>query len=88
MLSGKARRPSALKEALSAHVGPNGVPGLVALVDHGGETHVEVLGSRSYGGPEIGRDSIFRISSMGRPVAAAAAMILVDDGMVVVSEPV
>ena len=88
MSSGKARRPSALNGALSALVGPNGVPGLVALVDHGGETHVEVLGSRSYGGPEIGRDSIFRISSMGKPVAAAAAMILVDEGKVELSEPV
>ncbi len=85
---GEPRRASVLKEALSAHVGPNGVPGFVALVDHEGGTHVEVLGSRFYGGPEVGRDSIFRISSMGKPVAAAAAMILVDDGKVELSEPV
>ena len=87
-MGGKVRRHSPLREALSAHVGANLVPGLVALVDHGGETHVEVLGSRSYGGPEIGRDSIFRISSMGKPVAAAAAMVLVDEGKVELSEPV
>lgn len=87
-MSGKARRPSALREALSAHVGPTKVPGLVALVDREGETQVEVLGAMSYGGPRIGRDSIFRISSMGKPIAAAAVMILVDQGKVGLSEPV
>lgn len=86
-MSGKLRRTS-LKEALSVHVGPDRVPGLVALVDHGGKTEVEVLGSMSYGGPQIGRDSIFRISSMGKPVTAAAAMILVDEGKMELSEPV
>jgi CubicO group peptidase (beta-lactamase class C family) len=83
-----SRRLSGMKDALAAHVGPDAVPGLVALVSHGGETHVEVLGSKSYGGPKIGRDSIFRISSMTKPVTAAAAMILVDEGRVDLEEPV
>ena len=87
-LSGKGRRASVLKEALSAHVGPGRVPGLVALVDHEGDTHVEVIGSKSYGGPKVGRDSIFRISSMGKPVTAAAALTLVDEGKMELSEPV
>ena len=66
----------------------NAVPGLVAVVGREGETHVEVLGSKSYGGPADGRDSIFRISSMSKPVTAAAAMILVDEGEVELKEPV
>ena len=34
------------------------------------------------------RDTIFRISSMTKPVAAAAAMILVDEGRLALDEPV
>ena len=84
----KLRHLSEMKGALSAHVGPRGVPGLVALVSHEGETHAETLGSKSYGGPEIQRQCIFRISSMTKPVTAAATMVLVDEGRVELSEPV
>jgi CubicO group peptidase (beta-lactamase class C family) len=87
-LTDKFRDVSALKRALSAHVGPGAVPGLVAIISHGGETHVEIIGSKSYGGDNIERDSIFRISSLSKPVTAAATMILVDEGKVGLDEPV
>ncbi len=77
-----------MKESLSIHIGANRVPGLVALVSHSGKTHVDVLGSKSYGGTKVQRDSIFRISSMTKPITAAATMILVDEGKLELEEPV
>jgi CubicO group peptidase (beta-lactamase class C family) len=65
-----------MKETLSKHVGAGRVPGLVALVSHYGETHALALGSKSYGGGEVRRDTIFGISSMTKPVTAASTMAL------------
>lgn len=45
------------------HVGDTLVPGLVALVASGDETHVEALGSLTVGGAPVARDSLFRIAS-------------------------
>jgi CubicO group peptidase (beta-lactamase class C family) len=73
---------------LSAHIGPSKVPGLVAIVKHDVETETVVLGSKSYGGAEIERDSIFRIASLTKPITAAATMILVDDGRIKLDEPI
>ncbi len=56
------------------------MPGLVALVSHDDVTHALALGSLSIDGSEVHRDTIFRISSMTKPVTAAATMILVDEG--------
>jgi hypothetical protein len=43
------------------------MPGLVALLSHGEDVHVEALGALSFGGSPIKRDSIFRIASMTKP---------------------
>ncbi|MDG7009027.1 MAG: beta-lactamase family protein [Nitrososphaerota archaeon] len=43
---------------------------------------------QSYGGDAVRRDSIFRISSMTRPVTAVVTMILVDGGKVELEDPV
>jgi CubicO group peptidase (beta-lactamase class C family) len=64
------------------------VPGLVALVSRKGAVHIHVAGSMSIGGPPVRRDTIFRISSMTKPVTAAAAMILVEEGRLRLDEPV
>jgi len=58
------------------------------MVARRAEVHVEALGALSVGGHPIGRDSIFRIASMTKPVTAAAAMILVEDGLLRLDEPV
>jgi CubicO group peptidase (beta-lactamase class C family) len=63
---------------LTAHV-EGGVPGLVSLVSRRGEAHVTVIGQRAIGGAALQRDSIFRISSMTKPVVAAAALILIEE---------
>ena len=62
--------------------------GIVTLVSRRGETHVEALGKQAAGGSEpMRRDTIFRIASMTKPVAAAAAMILVEECRLRLDEP-
>src|SRR4051812_41256830 len=76
-------------ERLGRHVGPAGVPGLVAAVSRRGETHVTALGSLARDDDVlVTRDSIFRVSSMTKPVTAAAAMILVEECMLRLDDPV
>ena len=55
------------------------MPGLVALVDRGGRTEAAGLGAGAVGGPPVARDTIFRISSMTKPVTAVAALMLVEE---------
>lgn len=69
-----------LHRVLSGYVERREVPGLVALVSRGGDVHVEALGTLSLGGTApMGRDAIFRIASITKPITAAAAMILVEE---------
>jgi CubicO group peptidase (beta-lactamase class C family) len=77
-----------MHDVLAAHVASGAVPGLVALISRKGEVHVDVLGSMSIGGPPVRRDTIFRISSMTKPVTAAATMILVEECKLRLDEPV
>jgi CubicO group peptidase (beta-lactamase class C family) len=69
-----------IAEVAASHVGPDKIPGLVALVCREEQVHVEALGSLSIGGPPIRRDSMFRIASTSKPVTGAAIMALVDEG--------
>jgi CubicO group peptidase (beta-lactamase class C family) len=83
-----ATRLATLHEVLAGHVASGAVPGLVAAVARRGEVHVEVIGDRAYGGPPMTRDTLFRVSSMTKPVVAAAAMVLVEDGLLGLDDPV
>jgi CubicO group peptidase (beta-lactamase class C family) len=71
-----------------AQVTDDKVPGLVALVARGNQVQVEALGSLSIGGPPVHRDSIFRITSMTKPVTAAATLALAGEGLLRLDEPV
>jgi CubicO group peptidase (beta-lactamase class C family) len=64
------------------------VPGLITLVSRHGETHLDAIGKKALGGDPIQRDTLFRISSMTKPVTAAAAMILVEECKLRLDEPV
>ncbi len=65
------------------------LPGLVALVSRRGEAHVDAIGMKTAGGSEpMRRDTIFRISSMTKPIVAAATMILVEECRLRLDEPV
>lgn len=78
--------PAALHDTLAPHVGAD-VPGAVALVARGPEVHVEAVGHLAAGGPPMPRDAIVRISSMTKPVVAAAALLLVDQGVLTLDGP-
>lgn len=77
-----------LDASLDAHVSSAKVPGLVALVARGGEVHVHTAGVQALGGPPMRRDTLFRISSMTKPITAAAALMLVEDSTLRLDEPV
>jgi CubicO group peptidase (beta-lactamase class C family) len=64
------------------------LPGAAWWVTDGSEVATGHAGSHGPGGPEIGSDTIFRISSMTKPVVAAAAMTLVDDGILELEAPI
>ncbi|MGN1289345.1 MAG: serine hydrolase domain-containing protein, partial [Bradyrhizobium sp.] len=76
-----------MREVLARHIDDGDVPGLVALVSRRGEIHADVLGRMAVGGPPMQRDTIFRISSMTKPVTAVAAMILVEECRLRLDDP-
>jgi CubicO group peptidase (beta-lactamase class C family) len=77
-----------MHEVMAGHVESGEMPGLVALVSRHGEVHVDVIGRMAFDGAPMRRDSIFRITSMTKPVTAAAAMILVEECKLRLDDPV
>jgi len=83
-----------MHKVMSGYAERGEVPGLVTLISRHGEVHAEALGVKTIGGRDtvgrdaVRRDTIFRISSMTKPVTAAAAMILVEECKVRLDEPV
>ena len=78
-----------MHDVMAGHVERGEVPGVVTLLSRRGEVHVDALGKRAVGGSEpMGRATIFRISSLTKPIAAAAAMVLVEDGTLRLDDPV
>src|SRR5262249_58529315 len=53
-----------------------------------GEVQADASGSMAIGGAPIERDTIFRIASMTKPVAAVAAMILIEECRLRLDDPV
>ncbi|MEV0331435.1 serine hydrolase domain-containing protein [Nocardia sp. NPDC050717] len=74
---------------LGAHVEADELLGLVWLVAHGDEVATGAIGHRDDGrATPVRTDTIFRISSMTKPLTAVAAAILIDDGVLDPAEPV
>jgi CubicO group peptidase (beta-lactamase class C family) len=79
----------ALQRSLDDTVARGEAPGLVGLVARGEATEVFTAGSLAVGGDEpMRRDTVFRITSMTKPVTAAAAMMLIEQGAMSLDEPV
>jgi len=69
-----------MHHVLSGYVQRQEMPGLVALVSHHDDVHVEALGTQAFGDPTpMKRDTIFRIASITKLITAVAAMILVEE---------
>jgi CubicO group peptidase (beta-lactamase class C family) len=78
-----------LREVMTGYVERGEVPGIVTGLSRRGETHVDAIGMKALAGRDpIGRDSIFRIASMTKPITAAAAMILVEECKLRLDDPV
>jgi CubicO group peptidase (beta-lactamase class C family) len=78
-----------MHDLMAGHVQRGAVPGIVTLVSRRGKVHVNAVGAKAMGGGDpIRRDTIFRITSMTKPITAAAAMILVEECKLRLDEPV
>lgn len=69
-----------MHQVLSGHIERKQMPGLVALVNHRDDVHIEALGTTAFSqSTPMRRDTIFRIASITKIVTAVAAMILVEE---------
>jgi CubicO group peptidase (beta-lactamase class C family) len=84
----RSARLARMQDVMAAHVDRGDVPGLVWLVARRGEVHVGAAGTLGDGAEPIDQRSIFRISSMTKPVVAVAAMILLEECVLRLDEPV
>ncbi len=85
-----SQRLNRITEIFNAKVREGEIPGYVALVARNGKiAYFEAHGVQNPNtGKPMSRDSIFRIYSMTKPVTSVAAMILVEEGKIKLSDPV
>jgi CubicO group peptidase (beta-lactamase class C family) len=85
-----SERLARLGAALNAGVEKGEIPGAVVLVARKGSiAYFESFGFRDREAKApMGRDSIFRIHSMTKPIVTVGAMILVEEGRLALGEPV
>jgi CubicO group peptidase (beta-lactamase class C family) len=78
-----------MHDFMAGYVERGDVPGIVTLVSRRDEVHVDAIGMKAVGGSDpMRRGTIFRIASMTKPIAAVAAMILVEECKLRLDEPV
>jgi CubicO group peptidase (beta-lactamase class C family) len=77
-------RLARLHEILSG----DGVPGFMSGISRDGERHIFGDGVQTVGGAPVTTDTIFRISSMTKPVTGVAALILLEECVIRLDEPV
>ncbi|MDP1571159.1 MAG: serine hydrolase domain-containing protein [Vicinamibacterales bacterium] len=79
-----------LSSAMQRAVNDGELAGLVTLVAHRGRiAHHEAFGHLDReAGVAMGRDAIFRIASMTKPVTSVAAMMLMEEGRLLLNDPV
>src|SRR5271167_3551801 len=78
-----------MHEVMTGYVERGEVPGIVTLVCRRDEVHVDAIGTKMVSGSDpVRRDTIFRNASMTKPIAAVAAMILVEECKLRLDEPV
>lgn len=80
---------SELHDTLRRHVDDGAVPGAVGIVARGDDVEVVAVGGVDVEGTApMARDSIFRIASITKPITAAAVLMLVEDGLFGIDDPV
>ena len=98
-VSGLSSRPAAnvgldpaaldrLTAALQAHVDQKLIPGASAMIfRHGAIGYAARVGAARPDGTALSEDTIFRIYSMTKPIVSLAAMQLVQEGRLLLSDP-
>jgi CubicO group peptidase (beta-lactamase class C family) len=83
-------RLARVTELVKGEIAKGRYPGAVALVARRGKVaYFEALGQRDpQSGAPMTRDAIFRLYSMTKPFTSVAAMMLVEDGKILLSDPV
>jgi CubicO group peptidase (beta-lactamase class C family) len=76
--------------AIKAEIGKNRYPGAVALVARRGKVaYFEAVGQLDpKSGAPMTKDAIFRLYSMTKPFTSVAAMMLLEDGRILLNDPV
>ena len=83
------QRLARLDATLRGHAESGSVAGLVWLAACDDDVHVGYAGVLTRGEPApIARNSVFRISSMTKPIVAAAALLLVEESRLRLTDPV
>lgn len=86
-------KQSPMLDVMAGYVERGEIPGIVTAVVRGaftggGDVRIETVGSLAFDGSDMDRDTIVRIASMTKPIAAVAAMTLVEDGVLDLDSPV
>src|SRR5437870_3101049 len=82
-------RLNRMHDVMTGYVARGEIPGLVTLVSRRDEVHIDAIGMQAAGASDpVRRDTIFRISSMTKPITAVAAMILVEECKLRLDDPV
>jgi CubicO group peptidase (beta-lactamase class C family) len=82
-------RVADLHLAMTRYVESGDIPGIVTLVARGHEIQVDAIGMKTVAGKEpMRRDTIFRIASLTKPIAAFATMILIEEDKLRVDDSV
>jgi CubicO group peptidase (beta-lactamase class C family) len=64
-------------------------PGVSMVISrHGKIAYRQMIGALRPGGPSMSDDAIFRIYSMTKPIVSVAAMMLVEEGRLLITDPV
>ena len=85
-----SQRLGLITEALKADVAANKIPGAVLLIARRGKVaYFESVGKLDAAtSVPMGKDAIFRIYSMSKPITTVAAMMLVEDGKLKLDDPI
>ena len=78
-----------LHEAMAARVERGEFPGIVTLVARGDQVSVDAIGVTAFGGDvAMTRETVFRLASLTKPIVAAATLMLAEDDLLDLEEPV
>jgi CubicO group peptidase (beta-lactamase class C family) len=77
-----------LHDTIAVHVDAGRLPGAVIGVRRFGTTHTDAIGAVAIDGAAMESGTLFRITSMTRPITAVATLLLIQDGRLALDDPV